>query len=209
MISFVVIYLPKLGKWAVSSSIGGDIVGYYTRKDSAIRKVKTLIKKEGGLHIFEVIQNDVSRFYRNDEQFNFSEFSYLEEPSYEHEQYDDLDCNVYLGRFSDGVCQDTQPQSELSAVVQNHELSELNNASQILGEALFAIEKTKEFLSYINGAKSIDYVREEDEAWGCEPKSWRESSPASMRNAPCACAVAGLPRSPPRLIGGDIENPKT
>lgn len=68
-------------------------------------------------------------------------------------------------------------------------------AFQAVGEVLYLVHKANSIMDFINGAKRIDVVR--DEVWGYEPESWAQGCTADKRNAPCACAVAGQPRSPP------------
>ncbi|WII92500.1 hypothetical protein QEO94_07570 [Kingella negevensis] len=95
MISYHIFQVGE--KWAVYTTLCKEFVGYYTRKDSAIRKVKALIQKQGGLHCFEVVQNNVSRFFRNDEQFNYSEFDYhaFQEELFEEEYAEECESRIF------------------------------------------------------------------------------------------------------------------
>lgn len=82
--------------------------------------------------------------------------------------------------------------SDDNSIVQtNSSKQDLNVALSTLGLSLYVIHKANTFMDFIY-----------------EPLSWADSCATNQRNALCACAVVGQPRSPPpRLIGGDIPNP--
>lgn len=82
-----------------------------------------------------------------------------------------------------------------STVQTNSSKKDLNAVLRALGESLYLVHKANSIMDFINGAKRIDVVR--DEVWRYEPESWAQGCTADKRNALCACAVAGQPRSPP------------
>lgn len=171
-----------------------EFVRSYKTKRNAMNRVKAIaLKEEAVLTLFVGYKDKNGNVVNEDYSINGESATQLSKDTYSQEQVSALYCSHSAKEREEKTCVDEQEESASNQT----DLSEVNKVSQIVGEALYSINKAKEFASYINGAKSVDYVREEDEVWGYEPKSWRESSPASMRNAPCACAVAGLPRSPP------------
>lgn len=162
-------------------------LGVYARNAYAVKKAKSVMsetkeviecKFNGVLDVWK-LQDDELVSTESDQMKRFDQIVALHQKA-------EQERNFRHGASSENLSHD------ISTVQTN---SPEQTAFQAVGEVLYLVHKANSIMDFINGAKRIDVVR--DEVWGYEPESWAQGCSADRRNALCACAVAGQPRSPP------------